>query len=52
MRWLVSDRVPVLSGGNGMELPEGSDGQYDFYQWTFNVVEEGTGICALDTSGD
>lgn len=52
LRLFVSDRVPVLSGGNGMELPDGSDGQYDFYQWSFQVVEEGSGICASDTSGE
>ena len=52
LRLFVSDRVPVLSGGNGMELPDGSDGQYDFYQWTFQVVEEGTGICALGNSSE
>ncbi len=49
MRLFVSDSEP-LNDGNGMQLPEGSDGQYDFYQWTFRVVEEGSGICASESN--
>jgi hypothetical protein len=47
LRLFVSDRRPDNTG-NGMELTDNPDGQYDFYQWTFQVVEEGSGICASD----
>jgi hypothetical protein len=40
---VVADR-PLKNGSNGMEFPEGSDGELDYYQWIFRPVE-GTGIC-------
>ena len=47
LRFFVADRPP-LNGGNGMQLPEGSDGQYDFVQWTFKLVTAGSGVCASE----
>jgi len=49
LRLFVSDSEP-RNDGNGMQMPDGSDGQYDFYQWTFRVVEEGSGICASESN--
>ncbi len=41
---VVADRS-LLERGNGAMFPEGSEGQLDTYQWTFQLVSEGTGYC-------
>lgn len=45
LRFFVADRPP-RNGGNGMQLPSDSDGQFDWIQWTFRVAPAGSGICA------
>jgi hypothetical protein len=40
LKLFVADRPP-LQGGNGTQFPDGSEGQWDTYQWTFTVATEG-----------
>ncbi|MFC1655211.1 hypothetical protein ACFL2F_05330 [Myxococcota bacterium] len=46
---VVADR-PLLSQGNGVKFPDGSEGQLDTYQWTFRVASPGSGYCEVGGS--
>jgi len=37
---VIADR-PLDPGGNGMQFPEGSEGEFDIHQWTIRVDDHG-----------
>ena len=42
LKLFLADRSP-MAGGNGTEFQEGSEAQWDTYQWTFRV--DASGVC-------
>jgi hypothetical protein len=49
LKVVVADR-PLKPRGNGAEFPDGSEGQLDTYQWTFQLAPLGSGYCKVGSS--